>query len=142
MRNKLPTIVIDSNVLISAAILPQSRLAHVLIIATEQYVIAQNEATWNELITRIERKKFDRYFGESGRLGYLAKIAQLVQFFDEVSNVEISRDPDDDKFVSLALDANAKIIISGDKDLKEIRAYKGISIMSPTTFLEQVNQKN
>lgn len=142
MRNKLPTIVIDSNVLISAAILPQSRLAHVLIIATEKYVIAQNEATWNELITRIERKKFDRYFGENGRLGYLAKIAQLVQFFDEVSNVEISRDPDDDKFVSLVLYANAKIIISGDKDLKEIRAYKGISIMSPTTFLEQVNQKN
>ena len=140
MTNKLPTIVIDSNVLISAGILPQSRLAQVLIIAAEQFVIAQNEATWNELLSRIEREKFDRYFGENGRLGYLSKIAQLVQFFDEVSDERVSRDADDDKFVSLALDANAKIIISGDRDLKEIKTHKGIAIMSPSTFLEQVNK--
>ena len=42
-----------------------------------------------------------------------------------MADERISRDPDDDKFVSLALDAGATIIISGDRDLKEIRMHKG-----------------
>lgn len=133
--SKAPYIVIDTNVLISAGILPQSRLAKILVIVAGEFVIAQNEATWNEMLSRIERSKFDRYFGESGRLTYLSMLARLVQFFDVVSDVRISRDPDDDKFVSLALDAGAKIIISGDADLKDIKIHKGIEIMSPSTFL-------
>ena len=90
MTNKLPAIVIDSNVLICA--------------------------------------------------GILSKLAQLVQFFDAVADERISRDPDDDKFVSLALDAGATIIISGDRDLKEIRMHKGIEIMSPSAFLERFTE--
>ena len=133
--SKAPYIVIDTNVLISAGILPQSRLAKILVIVAGEFVIAQNEATWNEMLSRIERAKFDRYFGESGRLTYLSMLARLVQFFGVVSDVRISRDPDDDKFVSLALDAGAKIIISGDADLKDIKIHKGIEIMSPSTFL-------
>ena len=97
--------------------------------------MAQNEATWNELISRIERDKFDRYFGESGRIAYLSKLAQLVQFFEAVSDERISQDPDDDKFVSLALDAGAKIIVSGDRDLKDLKRHRGIDIMPPAAFL-------
>lgn len=140
MTNKTPTIVIDSNVLISAGILPKSRLANILVMAVGRFVIAQNAATWSEMISRIEREKFDRYFGESGRLAYLSKLAQLVQFFDVVADERVSRDPDDDKFVSLALDAGATIIISGDRDLKEIRVHKGIEIMSPSAFLERFTE--
>ena len=135
MTSKAPCIVIDTNVLISAGILPQSRLAKTLVIVAGRFVIAQNEATWNELLSRIDRAKFDRYFGENGRLFYLSRLAQLVEFFDVVSGVQISRDPDDDKFVSLALDAGAKIIVSGDADLKDIKVHKGIEIMAPSTFL-------
>jgi predicted nucleic acid-binding protein len=61
-------IVIDTNVIISAGLLPQSKTAQVLALAIEHFVIAQNQATWHELETRIARPKFDRYFGESGRL--------------------------------------------------------------------------
>ena len=57
-----------------------------------------------------------------------------------MADERISRDPDDDKFVSLALDAGATIIISGDRDLKEIRMYKGIEIMSPSAFLERFTE--
>ena len=89
------------------------------------------------MLSRIEREKFDRYFGESGRLSYLAKLAQLVQFFDAIADGRACRDPDDDKFVSLALDAGARIIISGDGDLKDIKTHKGIDIMSPSVFLER-----
>lgn len=140
MTSKTPTIVIDTNVLISAAILPRSRLAKVLVIAAGRFVIAQNEATWNELRSRIEREKFDRYLGDSGRLAYLSRLAQLVQFFDAVSDERVSPDPDDDKFVALALDAGARIIVSGDRDLKDIKTHKGIDILPPSAFLARFDE--
>jgi len=133
--SEAPRIVIDANVLISAGILPQSRTAQALVVAAERFVIAQNAATWRELVTRLEREKFDRYFGENGRLAYLSKVAQVVQFFDAVAQEQVSRHPDDDKYLSLALDSGAKLIVSGDADLKDIQTHRGVAIISPSAFL-------
>ena len=60
MKTDLAYIVIDTNVLISAGLLPQSKTAQVLALAVEHFVIAQNQLTWLELETRIARLKFDR----------------------------------------------------------------------------------
>ena len=70
MKSKPAYIVIDTNVLISAGLLPHSKSAQVLAIAVERFVIAQNEATWHELETRIARQKFvqnDRAWRNVGR---------------------------------------------------------------------------
>jgi uncharacterized protein len=135
--SKPATVVIDTNVLISAGLLPQSKTAQVLALAVEHFVIAQNQDTWHELETRIARQKFDRYFGESGRLQHLVKIAQSSQFFEASAKVSISRDATDDKFIALAIDAGARILISGDLDLKTVQTYEGIEILSPAQFFER-----
>ena len=101
----------------------------------------QNQATWHELETRIARPKFDRYFGDSGRLRHLVKIAQSIQHFEPTSDVAVSRDKTDDKFIALALDAGATIVISGDPDLKDVLAYQGVEILSPAEFFEQFAPK-
>ena len=137
MKTELPYIVIDTNVLISAGLLPQSKSAQVLALAVEHFVIAQNQETWHELETRIARSKFDPYFGDSGRLRHLVKIAQSIQRFGVSALVSVSRDKSDDKFIGLAMDSGAKILISGDPDLKDIKTYKGIEILSPVQFFER-----
>ena len=141
MKTELPYIVIDTNVLIRAGLLPESKSAQVLTLAVEHFVIAQNQATWHELETRIARPKFDRYFGDSGRLRHLVKIAQSIQHFEPTSDVAVSRDKTDDKFIALALDAGATIVISGDPDLKDVLAYQGVEILSPAEFFEQFAPK-
>jgi uncharacterized protein len=130
-------IVIDTNVLISAGLLPESKTAQVLALAVEHFVIAQNQETWHELETRIARPKFDRYFGESGRLRHLVAIAQSIQHFEVVTEVSVSRDKTDDKFIALAIDSGAALLISGDPDLQDVKAYKGIEILSPAHFFER-----
>lgn len=139
MKSKADCIVIDTNVLISAGLLPQSKSAQVLALAVGHFAIAQNNATWHELETRITRKKLDRYFGEDGRSRHLIKIAQSIEWFDIVSTVTISRDPSDDKFVGLAVDSGAKLIISGDHDLTEVKTYEAIEIISPALFFERMH---
>ena len=137
MKSKPAYIVIDTNVLISAGLLPESKTAQVLALAVEHFVIAQNQETWHELETRIARPKFDRYFGESGRLRHLVAIAQSIQHFEASTEVSVSRDKTDDKFIALAIDSGAALLISGDPDLKDVKAYKRIKILSPAQFFER-----
>ena len=137
MKTEPAYIVIDTNVLVIAGLLPQSKTAETLALAVENFVIAQNQDTWHELETRIARPKSDRYFGESGRLRHLVKIAQSIQRFEVSAAVSVSRDKTDDKFIELAIDSGAKILISGDPDLKDVKVYKGIEIISPSQFCER-----
>ena len=46
-----------------------------------------------------------------------------------------AHDPDDAKFLTCALAAEAHVIVSGDADLLELRAVKGIPIVNPAGFL-------
>ena len=138
MSHKPAYIVIDTNVLVSAGLLPQSTTAQALAVAVTHFVIAQNQDTWHELETRIARPKFDRYFGEFGRLRHLIQIAQSAAFFEVTAQASISRDKTDDKFLALAMDAGATWVISGDLDLKELQSYKGVEVVSPAQFLDRM----
>lgn len=137
MKSKPTYIVIDTNVLISAGLLPHSKSAQVLAIAVGRFVIAQNDATWHELETRISKQKFDRYFEKDGRLRHMSQIAQSIKRFESKARITVSRDETDNKFIELAIDSASTIIISGDPDLKEIQVFQGIEILSPTIFFDR-----
>lgn len=49
----------------------------------------------------------------------------------------ISADKDDDKFIYCAIAGKVKIIISGDKHLKDVSGYKGIIVESPRAFCDK-----
>lgn len=72
----------------------------------------------------------------------IAQIIELITihsllFLPEPLPFPISRDPDDDKFIALAIAANCKIIVSGDKDLLDIHRYDGVEIINPGDFVKQ-----
>lgn len=49
-------------------------------------------------------------------------------------------DPDDDKFLECAVALDCKVIVSGDKHLKDIKKYIDIEIFSPRDFLKSLKQ--
>ena len=51
----------------------------------------------------------------------------------------ISEDPSDNLFINLAIDGNAKIIVSGDSHLLKLKEYRGIEIISVAEFLKRYN---
>ena len=72
----------------------------------------------------------------------VAPILELITIHSELFLPQslpapVSRDPDDDKFIALAIAANCKIIISGDKDLLVVRRYDGVEIIKPGDFVKQ-----
>ena len=48
----------------------------------------------------------------------------------------ITQDPADNKFVECAVAARATYIVSGDRHLLNLKAFKGIRILPPTEFLK------
>lgn len=68
----------------------------------------------------------------------MTQIISACQVIERKSNVKVCRDPDDDKFISCAVDAKCFYIVSGDKDLLTLEEYEGIEIVTVAEFFERV----
>lgn len=130
-------IVVDTNVLISAALLPKSTAARALGQALEKYQLIQSEATLGELIDVIMRPKFVRYLDEERRSHFLFVLARVSEVINVHTRVTECSDPKDNKFLELAIDGNAQILVSGDSHLRDMHPYRGIAIVTPGEFLTQ-----
>lgn len=73
--------------------------------------------------------------------------AELVQDYTRLAQIvepqplpaPASRDPDDDHVLACALAAKGEIIVSGDKDLLDLREYQGIPILTTADALQHSN---
>ena len=137
-KSKSAYIVIDTNVIISAGILPTSRTATMVATAFDQYILAQNDATWEELRNRLQKPKLDHYFPHAySRAEFLLQVSTNAEFFDSQAVATECSDPTDNKFLGLALDAKAAMIVSADRALQKLHPYRGIVICSPSEFIDQ-----
>ena len=50
----------------------------------------------------------------------------------------VVRDPNDDMIIAAAIDGRADTIVSRDKDLLSLGSFRGVSIISPETFRQQL----
>jgi putative PIN family toxin of toxin-antitoxin system len=135
MNHKL--IVIDTNVLISAALSPNGTARKSLEKAYKKFKIAQSTATYEELKTRIYKPKFEKYISNEEREDFLAVVEKYSQFIVIQTQLSICRDPDDNKFLELVKDANAEFLITGDEDLLSLNIlaeYQNL-IITPRDFL-------
>ena len=133
--SKPARIVVDTNVLISAALLPQSASARALDRALEEFQLIQSEATLAELVEVIMRPRFVRYLDEERRSNFLFVLAQVSELIGVQTRVTECSDPKDDKFLELAIDGNARLIVSGDSHLRDLHPFRGIAIVAPGEFL-------
>lgn len=60
-----------------------------------------------------------------------------LEMIDTVSDVELCRDPDDNKFLNCAIDTKALYIVSGDRDLLVLEKVEGTSIITAKEFCER-----
>ncbi|MBI2934084.1 MAG: putative toxin-antitoxin system toxin component, PIN family [Chloroflexi bacterium] len=52
----------------------------------------------------------------------------------------IEDDPADDKFVIAAIEKKADYVVSGDSHLKKLKTYRGVRVVSPSEFLQIIQQ--
>ncbi len=128
--------VFDTNVLVSALLLPDSKPRHALELALREGRILLSFATLAELNEILSRKRFRRYVDEEDIRSFLAALTRESQWVDVDERIQACRDPKDDKFLELAVSGRGSHIVTGDSDLLALHPFQGIQILPPHRFLE------
>ena len=139
MTENLVRVVVDTSILVSAAVWPNSRPAEAVRYALLNNQVLTSFSVEAECRGVFSRTKFDAYASVASRMRF------LELFFEAALTIEIThavydcRDPKDNMFLELAAAGKADFIITGDKDLLALHPWRGVSILTPSSFLfEQV----
>ena len=130
-------LVADTNALISRLLLPSSIPGRAVRKAVDTGILLVSEATMNELADVLARAKFDRYITLEDRQQFLRLLGRLAEFVPVVYPVRACRDPKDDKFLEVALNGKADLILTGDADLLVLHPWQKIDILFPAEYLKR-----
>lgn len=128
--------IFDTNCLISAHLLPSSINRVAFNKAMKTGMLVYSEETMAEWVEVFTRPKFDKYISLEDRLNVIAVFETRAQLINITEQIIACRDPKDDKFLSLAVTANASCIITGDKDLLVLNPFQSIPIITPAAFFQ------
>lgn len=145
MRAKVRAVV-DTNVLISAALSAHSPPVQVTHRLLEHGRILFAKETFAELEIRLWRPKFDRYLTIELRKSMLHDFSAVAEWVELEARPDLtgqthSRDPDDDKFIHAALAGEADVLVSGDRDLLDLGRVGELLILSPANALVWMAQR-
>lgn len=136
MSGDPPGFVFDTNVLVSAALFPTSIPSRSLHVARSAGILLLSGDTLRELEAVLARNKFDAYLDESLRFEFLELIKRASTMVEIVERIAACRDPRDDQFLEVAVNARAAWIVTGDSDLLSLDPFRDIRIVTPAQMLE------
>jgi putative PIN family toxin of toxin-antitoxin system len=131
-------LVIDTNILVSAALKPEGLQRTVLVLAMTRparlYISQAILAEYREVLARREFK-----IRRGLRQQFLQLIKNRAQLVDPVRALQVTKDPDDNRFLECADAARADYLITGNqrhfprfwKKTKVITSREFISIVAP-----------
>jgi putative PIN family toxin of toxin-antitoxin system len=130
-------IVVDTNVFVSRLLRFDSVPGRAVKRALHDAVLLVSQATMSELADVLAKAKFDRYVTLEQRLQFIRLIAHTAEVVPTIHPIRECRDPKDDKFLEVALNGRANVIITGDTDLLAMHPWRGIEILTPSLYLKQ-----
>ena len=132
-------IVIDTNIFVSAIILPRSLPAALLYRWLEHdFELVTAPTAINELDDVLSRPRLTKKYliTEADRLAIKNRLLQVAIIVegDQLIGV-VPNDPKDDVFISCAVEGGAKYIVTGDNHLLSLGRYMNVKIVTVAYFL-------
>lgn len=136
--------VLDTNVLVSAAIFANGIPSQIIERAEEDFIWLTSEYILGETGDVLSRKhiqtKYRQRVTASRREEFLAQVrgaAVLVEVKSAISAVR--KDLKDNPVLACAKDGSANYVVTGDRHLLDLGRYEDIEIISPAQFLRILN---
>jgi putative PIN family toxin of toxin-antitoxin system len=132
--DRVPKIVIDTNVFISAILFrgPTSRL--VSLWKKNTVSVLMSSAVLKEYARALAYPKFRLKKSEIRGIVEQELLPYVYPVKVKRSLHIITEDPSDNKFLELAATGKADYILSGDKHLLDLKNFRGIKIITPAEF--------
>jgi putative PIN family toxin of toxin-antitoxin system len=130
-------LVVDTNVFVSAA-LKENSLPFLVARWIDQHDgLLKSAATEQQLLDVLRRPYIAAATIPSLREG-LARMLAAAELVPITERIAACRDPTDDKFLELAVNGRADLIVSGDGDLLALIPFRDIPIVTPAMFVRGV----
>jgi uncharacterized protein len=128
-------VVLDTNVFISAALKERTPPETALHLAAASHLLLKSTLTERELFVTLARPRLAPMIPPDflDWLHQLMAAAELVKISERIA---ACRDPKDDKFLELAVNGNADVLVTGDSDLLALNPFRGIPIITPADFVQ------
>jgi putative PIN family toxin of toxin-antitoxin system len=134
--------VLDTNIFVSGIISPKGVPRKILELARKEvFRVVSSAAINREILTVLHRDNIYTKYGLTEEIidGITAFLYEGTFLTEERYAVSrINKDPEDNKFVSCALEGEADYIVSGDEHLLGLKYYSGIQIVDARGFLKLV----
>ena len=129
--------VLDTNVVMSAIFFGGTPMKIVRAAFSKKVQLVASRAVMSEY-----REVAERLHEQFPSVNYRRPLSILESKLTMVRPVALGetvcRDPDDDAILSCALGGKAKVICSGDGDLRALNGFRGLEIMNPSDFCQQM----
>jgi putative PIN family toxin of toxin-antitoxin system len=136
------TIVLDTNTILSSLISPRGPAAMAVATAFETHEVVQSPDTIAELRRKLSSPKLAAFIDPDLADIAFGAFVNSVTVVDAAHNVELCRDKDDNKFLDVAVAAQASVVVSGDRDLLTLKEVHGIGhwidIITPQQYVTAV----
>lgn len=125
--------VIDTNILVSSLI-GQSGYSRI----TGKIKICVSKAVFDEYTGVLLRNRFKKYPGfANASIVLLDQVKRNALWYEPKLSIDILDDKDDNKFIELAVEAEAGYIVTGNSNDFNIKTYMDITICSPKEFYDE-----
>jgi putative PIN family toxin of toxin-antitoxin system len=136
MAKGVDRIIVDTNLWISFLINKDFKKLDQRIIDRSVKVVFSLELL-EEFLAVANRPKLKKIFNKSDVEELLDLFDVYGEIVDISSSVQLCRDPKDNFLLALAIDSKAKFLITGDKDLLELKTFKKTTILTITEYLKK-----
>ena len=127
-------VVIDTNLWISFLLTKEfSKLDRVF--ADQSLVLLFSQELLDEFVEVARRPKFSKYLSLTDLQDLLQQIGLRAEFITTTSIATACRDPKDNFLLALSADGKATHLITGDKDLLDLKTYGETAIVTITEYL-------
>jgi putative PIN family toxin of toxin-antitoxin system len=130
-------VVVDTNVLVSAALKRKSMPGMVALLVERRGGLLKSFATEQQLFDVVVRPRLASLIDPETQ-AWLKKLMGAAELVTITERIVACRDPTDDKFLELAINGHADLIVSGDGDLLALNPFRDIPIVTPAAFVQAV----
>jgi putative PIN family toxin of toxin-antitoxin system len=131
----MPKVVFDASSIVGAALKEDSAPERALLLARSQETLCLSPAVEAEIRDVLRRPKFAKYISEASAGRILDILGAPALILEPVERVTDCRDKKDNKYLELALAAEASVIVSSDADLLVLDPWRGIRILKPIDYI-------
>lgn len=128
-------IILDTNLWISFLITRDySKLDNIL--KQRQAILIFSSELLEEFLDVAKRPKLKKYISWKDVEDMLASVDEYAEFIEVKATIKICRDSKDNFLLALAKDGNATHLITGDKDLLELKKSGRVKIITISEYLQ------